>query len=322
MLAQSSTRRGALAALSTVFLPRIGAAQTLRSIIVGGVIAEDTVPLWYAINSGLFRRAGLSIDYQKVASGSGATLGIVGGAYNIANTNPLSAILAHVRSVPVTIISFSGIYNGTTEYVGAVVRKDSPLQNPTDLNGRVFGTTGIKDLSSLALLSWMDQRGADSKSLKVVEVPFSVVPAALEEGRIDIGTLLQPFLSNALAQGRVRVFANSYQAIAPRFVHSVWIANPNWAEANADTVRRFSRVIREAQAYCNEHRTETASILSHNSGADLDAILRGGRETFTQAFADAKDLQPLIDVAAKYGAIDRRFEAIDLISPAVRGLRV
>jgi NitT/TauT family transport system substrate-binding protein len=317
-----TSRRTALAATATLLLPRIALAQTPRNVVVGTVIAEDAVVLWNAINSGMFRRAGINIDFQRVASGSAATLGVIGGAYNIALTNPLSAILAHVKAVPLTILVFTGIYNGTTEYVAALVKKDSPLQTAADLNGKIHGTTGVRDLSSLALFSWMDQHGGDSKSLKVVETPYSVIGAALEEGRVDVGTLLQPFLASALASGRVRVFANSYQGIAPRFVHSVWVTTPAWAEANADTARRFARVMRESQTYCNAHRTETASLLAQNSGADLDAILRGGRVSFTQAFADPKDLQPLIDVAVKYGAIDKRFDAVDLLSPVVRGLRV
>jgi NitT/TauT family transport system substrate-binding protein len=315
------SRRSALAAAATVVLPRFAVAQPLQTVVVGGVVAEDTVPVWYALSAGLFRRAGLNVEFQKLANGSAATLGVVSGAYNIANTNSLSVLLAHAKSVPVEIVVFSGMYNGTTEYIATVVRKESPLQTAADLAGRTLGTTGIKDLSSLALLSWMDQRGADSKTLKVIEVPFSVIAPALEDGRIDVGTLLQPFLNSALASGKVRIFANSYGAIAPRFAHSLWVTNPSWAVANADAVRRFARVVRDAQIWCNEHRPETASIMAQNTGADIEAITHGGRETFTPTFADPKDLQPLIDVAVKYGALERRFDAIDTLSPAVRGLR-
>jgi hypothetical protein len=52
----------------------------------------------------------------------------------------------------------------------------------------------------------------------------------------------------------------------------------------------------------------------------VQTILRGGRDTFATTFADARDLQPLIDAAAKYGAIERTFNAAELISPVLRGL--
>ena len=81
------------------------------------------------------------------------------------------------------------------------------------------------------------------------------------------------------------------------------------------------RVLREAQIYCNAHRPEADAIMVQNSSADLDALLRGGHETFFEPFADPKELQPLVDAAAKYGAIDKRFEAVEVLSPVVRGLR-
>jgi NitT/TauT family transport system substrate-binding protein len=314
------TRRAALAGAAALVAPRLASAQARNSIVIGGVIAEDTVPVWHAADTGLFQHAGLAVDVRKISSGTAGTLGVVGGAFNVANTNLLSVINAHVRNVPLTVVVPSGLYNGTTEYAAAVVRKDSPLQTGADLNGRVLGTTGVKDLHSLAVMSWMDQHGGDSRTLKSLEVPFSVIPTALEDGRIDVGMLLQPFLSQALAQGRVRIFANAYRAIAPRLITAVWLGNTNWVNANAETVRQFARVMRDAQAYCNRHRNETATLLSQNSGTDVDAILHGGRETFAQGFAQPRDLQPVVDVAAKYGVIDRKFDAAELISPVVRDL--
>jgi len=166
----------------------------------------------------------------------------------------------------------------------------------------------------------MDRHGGDFKTVKVIEVPYSVVMPALDKGRIDVGATLQPYLSSALASGKVRIFADAYQAIAPHFAAVGWVATPTWAAANADTVRRFARVIRDAQTYCNAHRTETATILANHSGVDINTILHGGRETFSQTFAEPKELQPLIDVAAKYGAIEHRFDAAEVISPAIEAL--
>ena len=167
----------------------------------------------------------------------------------------------------------------------------------------------------------MDQHGGDSKTLRAVEIPFSVIASALEEGRVDVGMLLQPFLAAALAKNTVRIFANAYSGIAQRLITSVWVANSTWVNANADAVRGWARAMRESQAYANEHRADTAVILAQNSGTDVDAILKGGRETFHAAFPDPRVLQPVIDVATKYGALEKRFNAVDLISPVVRGLR-
>ncbi len=321
MLLGRLTRRAAIAAGSIPLFTQAIVAQELRTIVVGGVTVEDSLPLWYGMTSGMFRRAGINIDYQRVATGSAASIGIVGGAYNLGNTTPLSATLAHVKGVAIAFTSFSGMFVGGTDYITTIVKKDSPLQTAADLKGRLSGTTGVKDMNSLAVSAWVDSHGGDSKTLRVVEMPYPAIAPAVEDGRVDIGTLLQPFLGAAIGSGKFRVFANTYAAIASRFAISGWAGMTPWLDANADAVRRFARVVREANVYVNAHRTETAPLMSQYTGVELDTILHGGRATFAEVFADVSYIQPLIDVAAKYGAIEQRFDGNDLISPVVRGLR-
>jgi NitT/TauT family transport system substrate-binding protein len=315
------TRRAALAAGTIALMPHVLIAQELKTIIVGGVTVEDSLPVWVAMNNGMFRRAGINIDFQPVASGSAAAVGIAGGAFNIGNTNTLALTLAHARGVAMSTVAFSGMFTGTDNYIGPIVKKDSPLQTAADLRGKLHGTTGVKDLNSLAMSTWLDKNGGDASSLRVVEVPYPAIGPAVEEGRVDVGTLIQPFLGNALATGKTRFFANTYAAIAPKFALSSWTTMAPWGEANADTVRRFARVMREAMVYCNSHQRETIPLLVQYTKVDPDAVAKGGRASFTETFAEPNTLQPLIDVAAKYGAIEKRFSASDLMSPAIRGLR-
>ena len=316
----SVSRRAALAAAAAVTLPRLAVAQALKTVLVGSVIAEDSVPCWYAVSSGMFRRAGLDVSYQKVSNGSASATGIATGTFNVGNTNAMAAINAHVHNVPLTIVDSSGIYLGTPHFQAVLSLKDAPFKTAADLNGKTLGTTSVKDINSIVFLDWMDKNGGDSKSLKVVEVPYSAIVPALEQGRIDVGTILQPFLNQALASGKARIFCDNFTAVG-RCVTSAYVGNADWCTANPDTIRTFVRVLRDAQIWANSHHPETAQIISDQSGVDVAAIASGGREDFAPDFAQPRDFQPIIDVAVTYGALDKRFEAIDLISPTVRGLR-
>lgn len=314
------SRRLALSGLAALAVPRPTVAQQLVHLVVGAVVAEDSLPLWYAAENGLFRSAGLNVDVQRANGGFAAPLAVISGVYNICNSNLLSVIVAHSKAVPLTIVSFSGMYNGSPEYNAVITLKGSTLQSAADLKGKVMGTAGVNDLNSLAVHCWMDRHGGDFSNLKVVEIPYPAILPALEEGRIDVGGTLQPFLSTALASGKFRIFADALSGIAPRFAEVGWIATPAWSDANPEAVRRFARVMRDAQAYCNAHHAETAPLLAAHSGADVGTILRGGRETYAQMFADGRELQPLVDAAAKYGMLDQRFDASEIISPVVRAL--
>lgn len=295
--------------------PRPGRAQGLTTVLVSMTSSDAETPIVYGITSGLFRRAGLNVVQQPSASGAAAMAAVLGGALHLAGSNLLTLSQAHLKGVPFEAVAPGGLYNGTAEFTAAIVKKDAPFQTGRDLNGRTAGVASVGDLNAITLMSWIDQHGGDSKTIKQVEMPYSLVAAALDDSRIDISTILQPFLSQAIASGKARVFAKAYDAIAPRFVFTAWIASASWTAANADVVRRFARAIRESEIYCNTHHTETAPLLAELAHVDVQQVLRGGRDTFAARYLDAKDFQPLIDAAARYGAIDHRFDGTELISP-------
>jgi NitT/TauT family transport system substrate-binding protein len=297
-------------------------AQTLTKIIVGGQITDDTTPILYALKAGLFKRAGLDVDLQKTTNGGTAIPAVLGGAFNIADANILNLAVANNKGIPLELVAPGIVYNGTTEFFAAVVKKGSALKSGRDLNGKIIGVSTIGDLNAIALSDWMDQNGGDSKSIKEVEIAWSDVAPALEAGRIDLGTLVQPILSQALASGKVQIFGKTGDAIATRFLITGWMAKRDWAAANADAVRRFARVVRDAQIYCNAHKAETAPLLSAYTGADEQLLLHSGRATYAANFADPRDMQPVVAAAYKYGAVPKIFAAENLVSPAVRGLTV
>jgi NitT/TauT family transport system substrate-binding protein len=169
--------------------------------------------------------------------------------------------------------------------------------------------------------AWIDQHGGDSQSVRVIEVPYPALIAAVDEGRIAMATMIQPILSAALASGKVRMFAKTYDAIAPRFYITTWMTRTSFASDSPEVCRRFAAAVREANAYANAHRPETAALLAPFSGMQLDTILHGGRDTFAATAIDAAEIQPVVDAAVKYKVLTTRFDAKDMIAPAVRGQR-
>jgi ABC-type nitrate/sulfonate/bicarbonate transport system substrate-binding protein len=232
----------------------------------------------------------------------------------------VSMAQAYLKGVPLVMVAPGGLYNGTSEFVAAVAKAANPIRTGRDLNNKIIGVASVGDLNAVAFLAWVDSNGGDSKTIKQVEIPYSAIAAALDENRIEVGTLLQPMLSQAVDSGKVRVFAKSYDAIAPRFLITAWVTTKAFSDTNPELVRRFARVMRESEIYCNSHRAETAPLLADLSGVALPQILKGGRDTFAANFLDPKDVQPLIDAAVKYGALERRFDAAEMFSPAVRSL--
>jgi NitT/TauT family transport system substrate-binding protein len=193
-----------------------------------------------------------------------------------------------------------------------VVAPESPVRAAHDLNGKTISVPALNDSNTLATMSWLDQNGGDAHSVQFLEVPASAAVAALAQGRIAAATLVRPFLSQALAAGTVRVVANVFAAIAREYLQTAWFTTAAYAAAHRDAIERFARVASTAGVYANSHHDETAVALAAFSGVDLGTITEADRGIYAGGL-DARQVQPLIDAAARYAMIPRRFDAAEML---------
>ena len=75
-------------------------------------------------------------------------------------------------------------------------REELADQTAKDLNGKTIGITGVKNITHISTMPWMDANGGDP-SAKYIELKFSEMAAAVASGRIDAGVTAEPDLSVA-----------------------------------------------------------------------------------------------------------------------------
>ena len=240
---------------------------------------------------------------------------MIGGAADVAYGNVVSVIQARAHGVPLQFIAPGGIANAQTGLVHAFVLKDSPIRKAADLNGKTLASPALRDLDSAMTLAWVDKDGGDSKTIHEVEVPSAAAVPFLQAHRADVIVLTEPAASQAAATGVVREIGDTLSVIGGSALVSGYTVVASTASSNADTYARFARAMHEAEAYTNAHPRETADVQAGFSGMTLDQILKTRRNVYPPAL-DAKILQPLIDVCARYGLIDKAFPASEIISPA------
>jgi NitT/TauT family transport system substrate-binding protein len=290
-------------------------SQTVPTLRVAGPPLDAYKAAYYAQKAGLFRKYGVNVELSAVSSGTAAMAAISGGAIDLAFTAILPAIQAHAKGIEFRIVAPAGWYDTAAPQLLMLVRKDSAVQNGRDLAGKTIGCTALKDLSCTAMAAWIDQNQGDSKGVKTLELPNPALLAALEEGRIDAATFVTPFLDQAMASGKVRVLAKNYDAIAKKFQTAGYITTADESAKNTDALHRFALAMRDAEVYTNAHLAETVDLVAGYSGIPAPAVAKSVRATDPEN-VDPRNIQPLIDVAAKYGIIDRAFPADEIISPA------
>lgn len=310
-------RRSAFLPASMAFaaVPQIARAQSPAHVRVASAPNDDLIAVLWGIEGGAFRRAGIEVTLQKSNSGAAVAAAVAGAAIDIGKSSLLNLLTAHAKGVPFVLVAPSGISIAEAPTAGMVVAKDSTIRTGRDLNGKIIGVSGLNDLLALGSSAWVDQNGGDSKTLRFVEITASAVAESVAAGRIDAGTMPNPQMGLAVESGRVRLLCYPTTAIARRFLQASFFSTTDYLAKNRETVAAFRHAIVEASAYANEHHDQMIPILSRFTGVDAKVIASLPQQMLGTAL-DVRLIQPLLDVAVKYGAIATRFEARSMIDPA------
>ena len=301
---------GAAAALAAVPAATAG-AQTSPVIEVATGTTDSSAVLLYAYDLGLYKNAGLNVHLNIVTGTSNIIPGAVSGAYHIGSANIGSFAVAKDRNIPIHLIAACGVYAPTSPTALLLVPTDSTAKVAADLNGKTIAVNGLRaDISMFETQSYLDKNGADSKSMKYLEVPFPEMPIALAAHRVDCAFVIEPFLTSA--KRNARVFADPSTGIAPRFQTSAVFATDVWLKANPDAARRFAAAIRQAAVWANGHHKESGEILIRYAKLDPEIARTMQRQEYGLNLEPAM-IQPVLDAAARYGVIRTPMSAADII---------
>jgi NitT/TauT family transport system substrate-binding protein len=312
-MATKMSRRGLLAAAASTaaILPSRTFAQTSAPIRILTVGQEGGALAIYAKEAGFFQRAGLNVEVTTSSSGSAILAALAGGSVDIGNANSGSVAVAVLSGLPFTIFADCSLYVAKKPTILLCVAPNSAIRTAKDLAGKTIGVGGLRNLSQAAPQAWLDKNGVDSSSVKFIELPYPTMPDMLRLGRVDAGIVPEPVLS--AAQGKVHPIAAPYDAIGDRFSLGSYVATRDWIEKNRSVASRISDALRQTAIWANTHETETGQIL-----ADVLKLPQSLVSTMTRCiFAptlELSNLQPSLDVMAKYGDVSKRLEASTLVT--------
>jgi NitT/TauT family transport system substrate-binding protein len=308
----SRAKAAALAAIVLFCAATPARTQPLETIRVASAADDDVTPVLYAQKTGMFAKAGLDVQLQRANNGAAIAAAVAGGSVDIGKSSLMALLAGHERGLGFVLVAPSGLYTSEDPTAMLVVPQNSPIHSGADLTGKTMPTTALRELMEIATQNWVDRNGGRSDSMKFIEMPGSSFLPALEDGRVDAATALGPILQSIMRTGKYRVVAHPMDAIARRFLIAAWFAKGDFASQHRSTIGRFASVLRTASLYTNTHHDETVALFASYSGMETSTVLAMRREVIAPAL-DPKEIQPLIEVAAKYNVIKKPFPAQELI---------
>lgn len=288
-------------------------AQGLTPVRVLGNANDDATSLFYAIRAGLFQSAGLDVHIDPGTSGAAVAAAVAGGSYDIGKSSANPIFEAHQNGIPFGVLAPAGIQSAAAPFAGMLLTKDSPIRTGADMNGQIVGLTSLSSISRVAISSWVDKNGGDWRAVKYVEISSSEAPGAVAQKRVVTAECGQPLLQSVLETGTFRLLP-AYEAIAPRFLLTLWFTTKDWSAKHPDAARTFARVIARAATFVNAHHAETVAMMAEVSHVDA-AVIAKMQRVVDGTVIEPGLLQPTIDASAKYGTLKATFPAQEIIDP-------
>jgi NitT/TauT family transport system substrate-binding protein len=279
-------------------------------IRLGSAMVETYAEPYYAVDEGLFTRAGLDIDLSTFPNAGAITQGAAGGAIDVGMADMIQLANAVLHGVPLGFFAGAAMWTSDAPTHFMCAAKNSSVRAAKDLEGQTVAVTALRSISEIAAREWLRVGGADVDKVKILELTFASMPAALARGTVQAAFIGEPFLS-AAGDDVVRI-GKPYDAIARQFYIGAWFTTRDWATKNPETARKLVQTVYDIARWANGHHADSAPILAKYTKLDVERIKAMQRTTYATSL-DPRLMQPVLDVAVRNKLIERPVAAADLI---------
>lgn len=287
-------------------------AQTQPVIRLGIGKSDASAEGYYARQQGFFKKAGLKVELTPFRTGETIVTGVASESVDIGISNV--PVVAHEisRGTSLVFVAGGGLYSPRHPISALCVASGSPLRTPSDFVGKTVAIPALGDQAHLGTMAWLEHNHVDISKVHFIVLPYTDMAAGIQNGIANAAIITEPWLSEAVRSGKVRVLARPLDAIARQFFIGVWFTTSKWYSGHPDVAKRFVKAIYETAIWANAHRDQTAKLLSQYSNVDLQTIRSMSRITYSTAL-DPALVQPPLDLAFQYHETDRALNANNLI---------
>lgn len=302
-----------LAALPALVRVRPAWAQSAVKIRMGAVSSETYAEPYYAEESGAFARAGLDVEITTFPSGAGLQQAAAAGALDVSIADVIQVSNAVEHGIPYAFFAGSLIYASDAPTTLLCVARNGTVRTANDLAGQAIAVISVRSTAEFAAREWLRQHGGDPAKTRFIELTGPAMAGALARGTVAAAMMFEPFLSTAAAE--IRPLGKPYDAVARSFYLNGWYARRDWLTQNAAVAHRLAGAVFDAARWANGHHAESAPILARHAKLELAQIEAMTRATYAVTL-DPRLIQPVLDIAIKYSAIERPLSPGQLIFSA------
>jgi NitT/TauT family transport system substrate-binding protein len=282
--------------------PAAGAVQApppLPKVTVSYSSVSGTfLPVWLAVDEGLFAKHGLDVDITYIASGTTSMQSLVAGDLQFIVSSGAEPTAAYLAGAPARIVL------GWLHAMSALFMVDPSITRPEQLRGKAVGITrfgGQPHIAvRLALKAWGMDPESDVQYLQLGGTPE--ILAAMQSGTVVGGAFAPPTNVRAQRLG-FRVLGDLAQMGVP-YQAGVLSSLQPYLEANPEATRRFVQGMLDAIKVSLTDDATTSAVLAKYTRTDdadlLNTTIDFYRQYVTRApYPTLAGLQTVLDDLAE-----------------------
>lgn len=193
-------------------------AAKLEKVRVGSSPTVSSAGLFLAKENGHFEKNGIDAEITIFRNSGAQEMALLASNELDVGGGNLSAGLfnAIAGGNGVRIVADKGSIRARRSYIALLVRtahiESGRYRNPADLKGMTLALTALSGVSQEILLEKiLNRAGLSLSDVKLVKLAYSEMNLALREAHIDATLQLEPYLSQAVAEGYARAVLPSFE---------------------------------------------------------------------------------------------------------------
>jgi NitT/TauT family transport system substrate-binding protein len=280
--------------------PAIVRAQT-STVRIAASGAATQAEGYFADQLGVFKAAGITATITTTLRGAETLAAVSRGDIDIAAATPEGIANAILHNIPLKVIAIGGIYTEPPA-VGLFVSKDSTIKAPADLTGTTVAVNSLGDSQSLGVWQWMANARVDPSTVKIVEIPFGAISAALQRKEIAAGCLVEPFAS--AAKDVARIVPGVYNTLGRHWALGAWYGTADYIAKNPGLTKQVAAALYATGKRVNANPASVEQLLVTYTKLPLETI----RTIVLPVWAEVPErscIEPQLQAAARFKVISR-----------------
>lgn len=250
-----------LALIATVAGATNARAQEAITLRLSWFATGYTSPFFLAVDKGWFKEAGLDVTIQESQGAGIAVQQVASGNSTFGIVTADAVIRVVAQGAPIKII---GTITPTNGYC-VLVKADSGINSPKDLEGKSFGSTAVSAPGRM-LSPFLKANNVPPDSVKRITVDFTTLYAGFLGGQFDsMAALSYDEVPRFDAKG-VKVRCMEYADAGLSMIGYALVASLPTIQNKPETVRKFVAVTLKAYQYAFEHPDESAQAAKKLGG--------------------------------------------------------